>query len=212
MIVRRLGLRPYEAVWQAMQRFSEERNGQTEDELWLVEHPPIYTQGLAGKAEHLLNLDQIQVVRVDRGGQITYHGPGQVVMYLLLDIKRRRIGIRSLVTMIEQSIIKLLALYNITAISRADAPGVYTHQGAKIASLGLKVRKGCTYHGLALNVSMDLTPFSGINPCGLIGMRMTQMADFVDHIDPEQVGRELAEIFTRHWQEEKPSASVISGL
>ncbi|MBV7433460.1 lipoyl(octanoyl) transferase LipB [Cardiobacteriaceae bacterium TAE3-ERU3] len=195
-----LGLRPYREVWQAMRDFTEQRNAHSEDQLWLVEHPPVYTQGLAGKAEHLLNPGNIEVVQIDRGGQITYHGPGQAVIYLLLDIKRANVGIRKLVTMIEQSVIDLLSDYGVEAEARADAPGVYVG-GEKIASLGLKVRKGCTYHGVALNVDMDLSPFLGINPCGLVGMHMTQLKDQGIELSTAEALKALAEHLERRWAE-----------
>lgn len=182
-----------------MQHYTEQRDDDSADEIWLLQHEPVYTQGLAGKAEHLLNPKSIPVVHIDRGGQITYHGPGQVVMYLLLDIKRKGIGIRALVTMIEQSIIDTLAQYQISAHARRDAPGVYVGNGAKIASLGLKVRKGCTYHGAALNVDMDLSPFLGINPCGMAAMTMTQMCEFNQTVNIEQVGITLAQHFVQHY-------------
>ncbi|WP_337878711.1 lipoyl(octanoyl) transferase LipB [Rheinheimera sp.] len=173
LVIRDLGLCDYREAWHAMQRFTDERDEQTPDELWLVEHPPVFTQGQAGKAEHLLMPGDIPVVQVDRGGQVTYHGPGQLVVYVLLDIKRRKLGVRELVTLIEQCIVDSLAPYGITAYPRADAPGVYV-DGRKVASLGLRVRKGCTFHGLALNVNMDLSPFQRINPCGYAGMEMIQ--------------------------------------
>ena len=172
--VRRLGRRDYLPVWHAMQRFTEARTEATSDELWLVEHPPVFTVGLNGKPEHLLAPADIPVVKVDRGGQVTYHGPGQIVLYFLLDLRRRGIGVRALVTLMEQAVIKLLADYHIAAQSRRDAPGVYV-EGAKIAALGLRVRRGCSYHGLALNVAMDLEPFARINPCGYPGLAVTQM-------------------------------------
>src|SRR5512143_1309424 len=174
VVVRRLGRRDYLPVWQAMQRFTDARTETTRDELWLLEHPPIFTVGLNGKPEHLLAPGDIPVVKVDRGGQVTYHGPGQIVLYFMLDLRRRGIGVRALVTLMEQAVIELLAGYNVNAESRKDAPGVYV-EGAKIAALGLRVRHGCSYHGLALNVEMDLQPFARINPCGYPGLAVTQM-------------------------------------
>ena len=159
-----------------MTDFTNQRTPETPDQLWLVEHPPVFTQGQAGKAEHLLFPGEIPVVQTDRGGQVTYHGPGQLIAYVLLDIKRRKLGVRELVTLIEQVIIQALAPYGIAAYAKADAPGVYV-QEQKVASLGLRVRKGCTFHGLALNVNMDLSPFSRINPCGYAGMQMIQTKD-----------------------------------
>ncbi|QBL08609.1 lipoyl(octanoyl) transferase LipB [Rheinheimera sp. D18] len=176
LVVRELGVQDYTTVWQAMQQFTDQRNATTLDQLWLLEHYPVFTQGQAGKEEHLLFPGDIPVVKVDRGGQVTYHGPGQLVVYVLLDLKRRNLGVRQLVTMLEQVLIQLLLPYGIRAYAKADAPGVYVDE-AKIASLGLRVRKGCTFHGLALNVNMDLTPFSRINPCGYAGMQMVQSKD-----------------------------------
>ena len=176
MLVRRLGQQAYEPCWRAMQDFTARRDSQTPDELWLVQHPPVFTQGLNGKPEHLLLPGAIPVIAVDRGGQVTYHGPGQIIFYLLLDLRRRHMGVRQLVSSMEQSVIVLLRGYGIEAVARADAPGVYV-AGAKIASLGLRVRHGRCYHGLALNVAMDLEPFSRINPCGLQGQAVTQLRD-----------------------------------
>mgnify|MGYP003562333994 FL=1 len=163
LIIRDLGVVDYTETWQRMQQFTDNRDESTVDEIWLLEHPPVFTQGQAGKEEHLLFPGDIPVVKVDRGGQVTYHGPGQLVAYVLLDIKRRKIGVRELVTMIEQVIVGALAAHAVNAYARPDAPGVYVNE-AKVASLGLRVRKGCTFHGLALNVAMDLSPFSRINP------------------------------------------------
>ena len=176
--VRELGLQAYEPVWHAMQDFTNQRTADTADELWLVQHPPVFTQGQAGKAEHLLLPGDIPVVQVDRGGQVTYHGPGQLVAYPLVDVRRLGLGVRELVSRIEQSLIDLLASYGVSAEARADAPGVYVN-GAKIASLGLRIRHGRSFHGLALNVDMDLQPFQRINPCGYAGLAMTQLADHV---------------------------------
>lgn len=176
LIIRNLGQRDYVPVWREMQAFTAARTQDTPDELWIVEHPPVFTLGLNGKAKHLLNPGDIQVIKVDRGGQVTYHGPGQLVMYTLLDIQRRHLGVKELVRYIEQAIIALLADYGIQAEGREDAPGVYV-AGAKIAALGLRVKKGRTYHGLALNIRMDLSPFSQINPCGYVGMTVTQTRD-----------------------------------
>ena len=176
LIIRDLGLVDYTDTWQRMQQFTDQRGDDTPDEIWLLEHPPVFTQGQAGKAEHLLMPGDIPVVQVDRGGQVTYHGPGQLVAYVLLNIKRRNIGVRALVTLIEQVIIQTLAQSGVNAYAKSDAPGVYVNE-QKVASLGLRVRKGCTFHGLALNVDMDLSPFSRINPCGYAGMKMVQSKD-----------------------------------
>jgi len=170
--VRFLGRADYEPIWRAMQDFTAQRAADTPDELWLLEHPPVYTQGQAGKPEHLIAVTEIPVVPIDRGGQITYHGPGQALAYVLVDLRRRGYGIRELVTRMEQAVIDLLAAQGVTAERRAGAPGVYA-DGAKIAALGLRVKHGCTYHGLALNVDMDLRPFAAINPCGYAGLPVT---------------------------------------
>jgi len=175
-VVRSLGRVEYEVTWRAMQDFTAQRTADTPDEIWLLEHPPVYTQGQAGKPEHLIATTDIPVVPIDRGGQITYHGPGQVVAYVLVDLRRRGYGIRELVTRMEQAVIDLLAARGVTAARLAGAPGVYV-EDAKIAALGLRVKHGCTYHGLAFNVDMDLAPYSAINPCGYAGMRVTQCRD-----------------------------------
>ena len=173
-----LGLADYAPVFEAMKAFNDTRNEATEDELWVVEHPPVFTQGLAGKPEHLLIRDDIPVVQIDRGGQITYHGPGQLVVYTLIDFKRRQTSVRHIVSALENSIIATLAEYGIAAAADPERPGVYV--GAKkIASLGLRIKNGAVYHGLALNIDMDLSPFTHINPCGYAGMEMTQMADLL---------------------------------
>jgi len=174
VFVRHLGLTDYLPAFAAMQRFTDDRTAETPDEIWLLEHPPVFTQGMNGKPEHLLGPGDIPVVQVDRGGQVTYHGPGQLVAYLLLDLRRRKLGVRHVVSAMEQAVIGLLADYGIAAEARQDAPGVYVG-GAKLASLGLRVRRGCSYHGLALNCDMDLAPFSRINPCGYRGLGITQL-------------------------------------
>jgi lipoyl(octanoyl) transferase len=176
LVVKKLGLRDYEPVWKAMHQFTDNRNEETSDEVWLVEHHPVFTQGQAGKEEHLLNTGDIPVVQSDRGGQVTYHGPGQLVAYFLVDLRRKKLGVRELVTHIENLVINTLANFDIDSSARPDAPGVYT-QGKKICSLGLRIRKGCSFHGLALNVNMDLTPFLRINPCGYQGMEMVQVTE-----------------------------------
>lgn len=171
MIIRQLGSKPYESIWQAMQDFTNSRTADTADELWLVEHEPVFTQGQAGKAEHLLMPGDIPVVQVDRGGQVTYHGPGQQMLYVLLNLKRNKINVRSLVTALEMCIVNTLQEYSIEAYPKADAPGVYVDD-KKVCSIGLRIRKGCSFHGLALNVNMDLSPFNRINPCGYAGLEM----------------------------------------
>ncbi|WP_336367215.1 lipoyl(octanoyl) transferase LipB [Marinobacter sp. C2H3] len=178
LIVRSLGVQPYEQTWEAMKQFTATRDDGTADELWCLEHPPVFTQGQAGKAEHILFPGDIPVIQVDRGGQVTYHGPGQLVVYLMIHLPRRKLGVRTLVDVIEQSLVATLAEHGIEAAPKPDAPGVYVN-GAKIASLGLRVRRSCSFHGLALNVAMDLEPFSRINPCGYQGMAMCQVRDAV---------------------------------
>ena len=175
-IIKHLGLAEYDTTWQAMKQFTSARNTDTRDEIWLLQHLPVYTQGLAGKPEHLLRANTIPVIKIDRGGQITYHGPGPIVAYLLLDLRRWKLNVRELVRLMEQAVINLLAQQGIEARGREDAPGVYVGD-AKIASLGLKIKNGCCYHGIAFNVDMDLTPFSNINPCGFAGLRVTQARD-----------------------------------
>ena len=196
---RELGLADYEPTWLAMQRFTDERKlkPDTQDEVWLVQHPPVFTQGQAGKAEHLLLPGDIPVVKSDRGGQVTYHGPGQLVAYLMLDVRRLGYGVRELVTRMEQCLIDLLASYGVSAAAKADAPGVYV-DGAKIASLGLRIRNGCSFHGLALNVDMDLEPFRRINPCGYAGLAMTQLRDHAGPIEFAEVSVQLRAQLVKH--------------
>ncbi|MBU2713290.1 lipoyl(octanoyl) transferase LipB [Zooshikella harenae] len=197
VIIRHLGLQRYSETWQRMQAFTASRQQDDVDEIWLLEHPQIFTQGQAGKVEHVLTPGDIPVVNVDRGGQVTYHGPGQLVVYLLINIKRKQLGVRALVTALENTIIETLKGYSICAIAKPDAPGVYVDQ-AKIASLGLRIRKGCSYHGLALNVKMDLEPFSRINPCGYAGMAMTQLAHWLPEITVAEVGEQLQQQLITH--------------
>lgn len=193
--IRRRGRMAYREAVDAMRAFTDARDAATVDEIWLLEHPPVFTQGQAGKAEHLLAPGDIPVVQSDRGGQVTYHGPGQLVVYFLLNLHRLGYGIRSLVTNIEQSVVDLLAQYSIKAYADPAAPGIYIDDPSgrrmKIGSLGLRVRRGCTYHGLSLNVAMDLEPFSRINPCGYAGLRMTQLADLGGPADVEAAGNAL---------------------
>jgi lipoyl(octanoyl) transferase len=198
--VKQLGLVEYEPTWRAMQAFTASRAQQAADELWLLQHPPIYTVGVAGRAQHLpRERSDIPVLRIDRGGQITYHGPGQLVVYVLLDLKRRRLTIRSLVRKLEMAVIDLLDDYGISARGRPDAPGVYVG-AAKIAALGLRVTRGCCYHGLALNVDMDLSPFLAIDPCGYPGLGVTQLRELgiVDSLDAvgEKLSRKLETVLT----------------
>ena len=198
MIVRELGLQPYEQVWRDMRQFTDQRTDSTEDELWLLQHQPVYTLGKNGKIEHILNPGDIPVVNSDRGGQVTYHGPGQVIVYTLLDLNRMKIGVRELVTRIENSVIKLLEDYAISANARKDAPGVYV-DGRKIAAPGLRVRKGRSFHGLALNVDMDLEPFSRINPCGYQGLEVTQLSALTDSVDFSKLERRLVSHLQRQF-------------
>ena len=178
LIIRQLGTIDYVSCWHAMQHLTDTRTNDTVDELWFLQHPKVFTQGQAGKAEHVLAPGDIPVIQVDRGGQVTYHGPGQLVVYLMVNIKRRKLGARALVTLIENAIVATLKQQGIEAAPKKDAPGVYTND-KKIASLGLRIRKGCSFHGLALNIDMDLEPFHRINPCGYQGLEMCQVSDFV---------------------------------
>ena len=251
LIVRQLGVCSYPEIWQDMRDFTQQRTAETPDELWLLEHTPVFTQGLAGKAEHVLNPGEIPVIQTDRGGQVTYHGPGQLVVYPLLDLSRRKLTIRGLVTTLEQCVIDLLNIHGITGQTRQNAPGVYVESKilgvpaegnspypmgveggesfapppsfraigsadaqdmnrkalplysagmpAKICSIGLRVRRGCSYHGIALNVAMDLTPFSSINPCGFEGLNMAQMSSFVPNLTCEKIHHPLIAAFLRHF-------------
>ncbi|WP_193222264.1 lipoyl(octanoyl) transferase LipB [Alkalilimnicola sp. S0819] len=192
-LVEELGRVDYEPTWRAMQRYTEERDAQSPDRCWVLEHPPVFTLGLAGKREHLLAPGDIPVVPVDRGGQVTYHGPGQVVIYPLVDLRRRGLGVRRMVSCLEEAIVRLLAEYDIAAAARPEAPGVYVGE-RKIASLGLRVRRGASYHGLSLNVAMDLEPFSRINPCGYPGLDVVDMRSLGVEAEPAKAGTRLAEL------------------
>ncbi|MGE5471863.1 MAG: lipoyl(octanoyl) transferase LipB [Bacteroidota bacterium] len=192
VLVKRLGRVDYAPTFEAMQAFTAERTAETPDELWIVEHPPVYTLGQAGKPEHILKDLGIPVVQIDRGGQVTYHGPGQVVIYLLLDLPRLKIKVRELVTAIEQAVIDLLAAYGVTAERRSGAPGVYVGE-AKVAALGLRIRNGCSYHGVSLNVDMDLTPFAAINPCGYAGLQVVQTKDLDIPLTAHEAGEQLSQ-------------------
>lgn len=176
-IFRQLGRVPFEPVWRDMQAFTEQRTDDTPDEIWFLEHDPVFTLGLNGKREHVLAPGEIPVIDTDRGGQVTYHGPGQLVVYPLVNLRRRKLGVRDIVTALENSVIDTLADFNVSARARPDAPGVYTDDGRKMASIGIRVRRGCTYHGVAFNVAMDLEPFNRINPCGYEGLVMTQLLE-----------------------------------
>lgn len=192
LLVKRLGRVAYEPTFQAMQDFTANRTPATPDELWIVEHPPVYTLGQAGKPEHILRDVGIPIVKIDRGGQVTYHGPGQVVIYLLLDLPRLKIKVRELVTAIEQAVIDLLATYDVTAERREGAPGVYVG-AAKVAALGLRIRNGCSYHGVSLNVDMDLSPFAAINPCGYAGLEVVQTKDLNIPLTAHEAGERLSQ-------------------
>ncbi len=192
-----LGLQDYTQTWNAMKNFTQARDIETEDELWVVEHPSVFTQGLSGKDEHVLINSEIPIVRTDRGGQITYHGPGQLIVYCLIDLKRLGIGVKKMVSLIEVSIMDLLAKHQIESHIKTGAPGVYV-DGAKIAALGLKIKNGRTYHGLSLNVAMELSAFAQINPCGYKGLKVTQMCDLTDNISLESIANELTQILSNH--------------
>jgi len=192
VVIRRLGRVEYAPTWQAMQAFTAARDADTPDEFWLVEHPPVFTLGQAGRREHLLADVGIPVVAVDRGGQITYHGPGQVVVYVLLDLRRRGYGVKTLVSRLEQAVIDLLGELGLRGMRRDGAPGVYVDD-AKIAALGLRIKNGCSYHGLSLNVAMDLAPFAAINPCGYAGLAVTQTRDLGVSLGPTKIGERLLE-------------------
>lgn len=191
--VRRLGEQPYLDIWHGMKDFTRNRSECTRDEIWLLQHPPVFTLGQAGREEHLLSPGDIPVVKTDRGGQVTYHGPGQLIAYLMIDLKRKKIGVRELVNGIETSVINLLATYGVEGLTKKGAPGVYV-DGAKIAALGLRISKGCSYHGLSLNVNMDLTPFSQINPCGYEGLAVTDLKTLDIPAPMESVADTLSEL------------------
>ena len=199
IIIRNLGVKNYAAIWQDMQQFTQERNVETADELWIVEHFPVYTLGLNGKREHLLNTGNIPVINSDRGGQVTYHGPGQLVIYTLLDIKRLKINVRCVVTLLEQAMISALAEYRVIAVSRAEAPGVYVND-KKIGSIGLRIKRNCSYHGLSLNNDMDLRPFDHINTCGYSDLKVTQLADLGVTISTHQLANSVIQAITRALQ------------
>ena len=195
ILIRQLNLVAFEPTYQAMQQFTNTRDADTPDELWLLEHPPVYTLGQAGKPEHLLNTNNIPIYKIDRGGQVTYHAPGQLIVYILMDVKRRKWGVKQLVGAMEQAVIDYLASKNIQATRRDKAPGVYVDE-YKIAALGLKIRRGCSYHGLSLNVDMDLSPFKGINPCGYEGLQVTQLRDLGITEEFSQVSAEFLDYLT----------------
>ncbi len=214
LLVKQLGRQSYVPVWHAMQNFTDQRNENTQDEIWLVEHDAVFTQGQAGKAEHILMAGDIPVVQVDRGGQVTYHGPGQQVVYFLIDLRRKKMGVRQLVSAIENAVVKFLQEYDIQSAPRADAPGVYVGD-KKICSLGLRIRRGSSFHGLALNVAMDLQPFSRINPCGYAGMQVTQIKDYKPTVSLNEITEKLVESIKNQlnyqsveWCENLPNLAV----
>lgn len=196
--VKKLGIQTYEPIWESMKSFTTTRTPSCTDELWMLEHYPVYTQGQAGKPEHLLNPTAIPVVQSDRGGQITYHGPGQLVAYVLIDLRRRNLGIRNLVKQLEETLISLLGIYHISASRKCNAPGVFVND-KKIASIGLRVKNGCTYHGIALNVDNDLTPFSNINPCGFKSLEMTKISHFDNSVRMEEVINHYENVFFKEF-------------
>lgn len=198
LIIRDLGTQDYQKTWENMRDFTDQRTDDTTDEIWLLQHPPVFTQGLAGKPEHVINPHTIPLIQTDRGGQVTYHGPGQLILYTLINLKRREIHARDLVRKLENTVVDLLAHYQIIATGKCEAPGVYVND-AKICSIGLRVRKGSSYHGIALNVTMDLTPFTYINPCGYEGMQMTQVKTFVPSISIESIKKEIVPAFLKNF-------------
>ncbi len=199
LIIRQMGLQPYESVWHAMKAFTKNRQPEDHDELWILQHSPVFTQGQAGKPEHILNAKQIPVVQTDRGGQVTYHGPGQLVAYPLLNVQRQHCHIRELVSRLENMVIELLKEFSIQAAAKKEAPGVYVDH-KKICSIGLRISRGYSYHGIALNVNMDLTPFTYINPCGHAGLTMTQISEFYPAVQFEQVAIGLVTAFSQQFR------------
>lgn len=198
ILIRHLsGLQDYQFIWKLMQQFTQERTESSMDEIWTLEHLPIFTQGQNGKNEHILAPGDISVIPVDRGGQVTYHGPGQLIIYTLIDLKRKKLNVRDIVTILEKSVITLLAEFKIAGETRCQAPGVYV-ENKKICSLGLRIRRGCTFHGLALNVAMDLEPFSRINPCGFSGLEMTQLSAYHSSVDIKETAYKLVSHLTTH--------------
>lgn len=206
--IRNLSLQDYESVWQDMQRFTQNRDAETPDEIWITEHPPVYTLGLNGKPEHLLDTGDIPVINSDRGGQVTYHGPGQLVIYTLIDIKRLNLGVRSLVTTLEQAMISALAQHGIIAAARADAPGVYVN-GKKIGSIGLRIKKNCSYHGLSINNQMDLHPFNHINTCGYSGLEVTQLADLGVTVSNAELATLITQAIITALQDSAPLSPLL---
>ncbi len=208
--IRKLGLREYEPVWRAMQAFTDSRNAETPDEIWFTEHSPVFTLGVNASREHLLAPGDIPVVQIDRGGQVTYHGPGQLMIYPLIDLRRSGMGVRPLVTALEQSVVDLAAGFGIAAASRADAPGVYV-DGVKLASIGLRIRRGASFHGMALNVDVDLEPFARINPCGFTNLEVTTLARLGAERDLDTVQRQLLPHFLKHMGFADVTTSIAVG-
>lgn len=208
LLVKTLGQQPYEPVWRAMQSFTEQRTSETMDEVWLLEHDPVFTLGRNAKKKHILSAGDIPVIEIDRGGQVTYHGPGQLVVYLMIDIKRRALGVRKLVTLIEQSIISTLNEYQLSARAKKEAPGVYIGD-AKIAALGLRIKKGCSFHGLSLNASMDLTPFRQINPCGYKELEVVQLSDYIEDVELSKLQQQLIFHLSKHLAYEKVITTAV---
>lgn len=202
-IVRWLGRVPYEPTWRAMQAYTDTRADDSADELWLLEHDPVFTLGMNGSPEHILAAGDIPVVHIDRGGQVTYHGPGQLVLYPLIDLKRWKLGVRELVVSLENAVIDVVAQYGITAAGKREAPGVYV-DGRKLASIGLRIRRGCSYHGLAFNIEMDLEPFGRINPCGFTGLQVTDLARLGVRLSTEEAGRQLAAAWLKIMRSREP--------
>lgn len=195
VIIRMLGTQPYLPCWQAMQQFTQIRSEETSDEIWVLEHPPVFTQGQNGKSEHILEQGDIPIIQVDRGGQVTYHGPGQLVVYPLINLKKLNLNVRDMVSLLEQSVIQMLKDYQIDAYAKLKAPGIYIEE-QKIGSIGLRIRRGCSYHGLALNINMDLSPFEKINPCGFSNLKMTQLSNFQPNIENKQISEKLLNYLT----------------
>lgn len=210
IIVRSLGLQDYEPLWRAMQRFTDKRNTATPDEIWFAEHPPVYTLGLNADRSHVLAPRDIPVIAVDRGGQVTYHGPGQLMVYPLIDLKRNGVGVRGLVTALEQSVVDMLAEYNVAAVARADAPGVYV-DGRKVASVGLRIRRGASFHGMALNIDVDVTPFAGINPCGFDDLEVINLRRLGVDASREIIQRSVESHLLRRLGMDDPARIVRSG-
>lgn len=204
IIIRDLGIADYRKTWESMRDFTDSRTENTIDEVWLLEHPPVFTQGLAGKPEHVLNPHQIPVIQTDRGGQVTYHSPGQLILYPLINLQRKELHARELVRRLEKTVVELLGELSISAIAKCDAPGVYVNE-EKICSIGLRVRKGASYHGIALNIDMDLTPFSYINPCGYQGMKMTQVKSLAPQVTVDEIKKAMIPAFLRNFGYNRPN-------